>query len=98
MVEIQRILGGTSTAAPATSEADEANNLDEKNIEVESDTVQGYWKISQDGSLKKNKSKFYKSDSLNSLPKKSLYFHEVNSGKKDAKSATNKSVSLKKKV
>lgn len=97
LVEIHRILGGISTAVPATSEADEANNLEEKNIEEESENVMGYWKISEDGSLKKNKNKFYKAEMLKSFPKKSHFYHAENSksAKKDA--MNNISVSMKKK-
>ena len=96
-MEIHRILGGISTAVPATSEADEANNLEDNYIEEESENVTGYWKISEDGSLKKNKNKFYKAEKLKSFPKKSHFYHAENSksAKKDAKN--NISVSMKKK-
>ena len=61
------------------STADEANNLDEPNIEVISNTVENIWRIAEDGSLTKNKKKLYKSDILKSFPKKALYFSDEKS-------------------
>ena len=43
---------------------------DEKMIEAEATYVENNWRITEDGNLKKNKKKFYKSKSLRALPKK----------------------------
>ena len=48
--------------------------MDEKSIEQESINVERDWRISEDGSLKKNKNKLYKSETLTRFPKKPTYY------------------------
>jgi len=76
LLEIQRTLAVTRNSPHTTSKAEEASNLDEKSIGLESLNVERDWRILEDGSIKRNKNKLYKSESLTRFPKKPSYYFD----------------------